>query len=330
MSDWTVDIPLRTPPARPASKGEVQTAGTILGLPATLITNGTSVRLKVTGFPSEQEARQACPRLCFGLRYMSVQTPIAVRMNLTPQDVVFSKNPREAAANVSKSFGGTDFGTDVHGIMEDGAPAIYPTGNKILMFSFGEVTLKITGIGKPEQTMQLIAEGTDLAKGGVDIPDDLDIALELFNLSGFETSPRAAFIVHCTALEQLFRPKKVDAATLQDIERIESELCQQTKAATSELEKTRIVRLKERLGMLKRYSITASLQEGVSSLLAPNDTQRAEQIKVEIREIYRVRSELAHAGRADLGNLPRRLQTLLKDVILARLQSLQEQTNCVM
>jgi len=87
--------------------------------------------------------------------------------------------------------------------------------------------------------------------------------------------------------------------------------------------------LKGRLGNLKRYSIAFSLQEGVSSLLAPNDTQRAEQIKDELSDIYRCRNDLAHAGRADLGDLPRRLQTLLKDVILARLHSLLERTNRV-
>ncbi len=258
---------------------------------------------------------------------MSVQTPIAVRMNLTPQDVVFSKDPREAAANVSKSFGGTDFGTEVHGIMEDGAPAIYPTGQKILMLSGGEVTLTITGIGKPEQAMLWIAEGADLAQGCVDIPEDLDTAVELFNLSGFERSPRAAFVVHCTALEQLFRPEKVDTATLQDIQRMESELDKRAATATTELDKTRLGRLKGRIGILKRYSIAASLQEGVSSLLAPKDPQRAEQIKDELRDIYRARNDLAHAGRVDLGDLPRRLQIMLKDVILARLQSLHGRTD---
>ena len=251
-------------------------------------------------------------------------------MNSTPQDVVFSKDPREAAGNVSKSFGGTDFGTEVHGIMEDGAPAIYPTGQKILMLSGGEVTLTITGIGKPEQAMQRIAEGADLAQGRVDVPDDLDTAVGLFNLSGFEPSPRAAFVVHCTALEQLFRPEKVDAETLQDIKRMESDLDQQAAAATTEMEKTRLGRLMGRLGILKRYSIAVSLQNGVSSLLAANDSQRAEQIKNELRDIYRVRNDLAHAGRAELGDLPRRLQTLLKEVILARLQSLHERTNCVL
>lgn len=96
---------------------------------------------------------------------MSVQTPIAVRMNLTSQDVVFTKDPREAAANVSRSLGGTDFGTEVHGIMQDGAPAIYQTWQKILMMSGGEVTLTIAGIGSPERAMKWISDGAELALG---------------------------------------------------------------------------------------------------------------------------------------------------------------------
>lgn len=155
------------------------------------------------------------------------------------------------------------------------------------------------------------------------VPYDLDTAVELFSLSGFEPSPRAAFGVHCTALEQLFQPQKVDAEILEEIERMESQLDQRAAAATSVQNKARFDRLKGRLGILKRYSIAASVQEGVTNLLASDDTRRAEQIKSDLRDFYTARNDLAR--QTELGDLPRRLQTLLQEVILARLRALHQQ-----
>ncbi|MEZ5853220.1 MAG: hypothetical protein R3D67_00185 [Hyphomicrobiaceae bacterium] len=123
----------------------------------------------------------------------------------------------------------------------------------------------------------------------------------MFNISGFEPSSRAAFLVHCTALEQLFGPEKVDKRTLKDIEDMEGDLEQRAAAANTEREKTRLGRLKLRLSNLKRYSIASSLEEGITNLLAANDIQRAKEIKLELREISQIRNRLAHAGRADLG-----------------------------
>lgn len=57
--DWTVDIPLRTPSERQASKDGVTTTGTVLGRPAVLVTHGSAIRLKVSGFASQQEAERA-------------------------------------------------------------------------------------------------------------------------------------------------------------------------------------------------------------------------------------------------------------------------------
>lgn len=317
--DWTVDIPLRTPADRPASKDKTETRGTVLGRPAVLVTEGTSIRLKVSGFPGKGEALAACPHICFGLRYISLQTPIAVRFNLTPQDVVFSPDPREAARNVSKTFGGANFGDEVHGIMQDGAPAIYPTGQKVLMLSGGEVSFTITGMGKPDQALPSIDEGAASGVEHQNLPDDLDTAIELFNLAGFETSPRAAFIVHCTALEQLFKPLPVDDIARQEIESMEAALTKKAVDATSEGQRRMFERLKGRLGNLKRYSIASSVQEGVARLLAPLNQKQAETIIEELRAIYRVRHDLAHAGRAELGDAPRRLQSILKEVLIARL-----------
>lgn len=317
--DWTLDIPFRTPSDRPASKDKVETKGTILGRPAVLVTDGTSVRLKVSGFSSQSDAQAACPRICFGLRYMSLQTPVAVRFNLTPQDVVFSPDPREAARNVSKTFGGADFGAEVHGIMQDGSPAIYQTGQTVLMFSGSEVSLTITGMGKPEQALRWIHQGAASAIGTRVLPDELDTAIELFNLAGFETSPRAAFIVHCTALEQLFKPQPVDEGTRQEIDAMSAALTKKAAESTSDDQRRMYERLKGRLGNLKRYSIASSVQEGVAGILAPDDAERSSVIIQEVQAIYRVRHDLAHAGRAELGDAPRKLQAILKDVLLAQL-----------
>lgn len=317
--DWTVDIPLRTPADRPASKDKTETRGTVLGRSALLVTEGTSIRLMVSGFPGKDEALAACPHICFGLRYMSLQTPIAVRFNLTPQDVVFSPDPREAARNISKSFGGADFGAEVHGIMQDGAPAIYPTGQKVLMLSGGEVSFTITGMGKPDQALRWIDEGAASGTELQHLPEDLDTAIELFNLAGFETSPRAAFIVHCTALEQLFKPQPVDESTRQEIESMETALTKKAADATSDEESRMFQRLKGRLGNLKRYSIASSVQEGVAGILAPHSPKQAETIIEEVRAIYSVRHDLAHAGRAELGDAPRKLQEILKKVLIVRL-----------
>jgi hypothetical protein len=318
--DWTVDIPLRTPSGREASKDEVTTKGKVLGRPAELTTHGTSIRLKVTGFASKEEAELACPRLCFGLRYMSLQVPIAIRLELYPQKVAFCPDPVEGAKNVSRSFGGTDFGDEVHGIMQDGAPAIYPTGNKILMFTGGEVTMTISGLGKPSDAMRWIAEGAASAAATTEIDDTLATAIELFNLAGFEPSPRAAFIVHCTALEQLFPPEEVDPLTADHIARIGEELGQKAGNASTEEERQLLDRLRQRVQFLKRDSTARAVQNGVSRMLSDDDDGRAEALATEVRDIFKVRHTLAHRGSADLGDAPRRLLDLLKQVLLRKLQ----------
>jgi len=289
--------------------------GTVLGKAATLSTHGTSIRLKVSGFVSQA----TCPSLCFGLCYMSLQAPIAIRIRLTPQDVVFSADPSQASKNLSSSTGGGKFGEQVHGIMQEGAPAIYPTDQRVVMLSGGEVSFVITGLAKPEQALQWIAEGAALAGSTQAIPDEVALAIELFNLSGFEPSPRAAFIVHCTALEQMFRPVPVDPKTLDHINRIIANLDRLGTEAESDEERHCLRRLTGRLGNLKKYSITRSVQEGVAKVLAPGDEPRAKAIVEELGNIYRVRNTLAHAGRADLGDAPRCLQHLLKQIIMAKL-----------
>lgn len=211
VEDWTVDIPLKTPSNRQASKDKVETTGSVLGKPATLTTHGSGIRLKVSGFESNIAANEACPSLCFGVRYMSLSIPIAVEFDNTPQKVASARDPRAAALNVSASFGGADFGKELHGIMYDGAPAIYLTGQNITMISGHDVNFIISGIGKTGEALKWIDAGANQYSAVSTVDEEVDIALELFNLAGFEPSPRAAFIVHYTALEQLFPPLQVDA-----------------------------------------------------------------------------------------------------------------------
>lgn len=59
--------------------------------------------------------------------------------------------------------------------------------------------------------------------------------------------------------------------------------------------------------------------EGVAGILAPDDAQHSSEIIQEVQAIYRVRHDLAHVGRAELGDAPRKLQAILKDVLIAKL-----------
>lgn len=319
--NWTVDIPLRTPDDRQASKDEVTTSGTVLGKPAVLVTKGSSIRLKVSGFDSREAAEGACPRLCFGLQYMSLHVAVAVAINPTPQRITSHPDPVVAASNISQTFGGTNFGTEIHGIMQAGSPAIYPTSHKILMLTGGSVTFTITGIGNPDDALQWIAVGADMDYAAVGKIDGLALANELFNLAGFEPSPSAAFIVHCTALEQLFPPEVVDPITVSHIERMAAELKKLSVEAQSEAERQALERLRDRILILKRDSKGRAVQGGVVETLASADGSRASELLVQLREINRVRNKLAHEGRAELGTAAQQLQDILKAVLLMKFTS---------
>lgn len=53
----------------------------------------------------------------------------------------------------------------------------------------------ISGLGQPSQALNWIAEGADIGGAANELDDDVATAVEFFNLSGFEPSPRAAFVV---------------------------------------------------------------------------------------------------------------------------------------
>ena len=203
----------------------------------------------------------------------------------------------------------------MHGIMDTGAPAIYPTGNKILMMSGGSASFVITGLGSPGEAMKWIAEGAELGASEATLQDSIATAVELFNLSGFEPSPRAAFITRCTALEQLFPPEEVDGKTIGQITKIANALEHEATTSQSAEERELLIRLRDRILKLKRDSIARAVQSGVARTLAPQDAAHASLLNSELRSIYKVRHALAHRGRADLGSLSQRLKDVLRQVL---------------
>jgi hypothetical protein len=311
MEDWTIDIPMKTPPHREASKEEVITSGLVFGKPALLIANRTRLRLKVSGFKSEGEAHGASAKLCFGVRWMGLQVPIALQFSNTPQKVV--KVAPDFKLNLS-----IDSDKKIDCLMVDGSPAIYRTGDKVLMASGGEVNFVISGLGDFQKALQWINEGAERFNESSESDEKVDTALELFNLAGFEPSSKADFLVLCTALEQLFPQENVDAFTLAKLDEIAEALVSQSQNA-SPSEKSALDRLRDRILDLKSEAISKAVRDGVAKTLGAGSSAEAQTLAEEVKQIYKVRNALAHKGRADLGSAPHRLKELLVQVLMRRL-----------
>lgn len=320
--DWTVDISAKTPLDRKASNEEITKQGTVLDQPAVLVTHGSSIRLKVSGFVSEAAANDACPYLCFGLKYLGVKKSLPIRFSETPRKVFLYDNPEEAAKNISKTFGGsgTEFGSQVHGIMDEGAPAIYRSHHRIVMLSLGSPSVVTSLLGGDHKGLEDVDWGAGQASSVDELPANLETAIELFNNSGFEPSPSAEFIVLVAALEQIFPPEQVDVKTRQLIESIAESLEQQASQANDD-DCQLIKDLWQRILGLKRESISKSIKHGAACILAEDKELRVSLSK-EIGTIYSRRSDFAHKGEANLSTLSR-LREIVQSILLVKLSELQ-------
>lgn len=197
---YTLRFPFKTPPDHVISE-DVSTI-TFDHLAATLGRDDDFCVLEIVGFASEEEAENFLPRIWCGLASLLLNQKLPVSGDFVPQKVYEADDPVKAAENLSKSFGGADFGDEVHGLIDGTQPAIYPTTGSYRRLTAGSVSVLKT-VASTNAASAL--EAGMVVKHPVALLEDqkLQTALELYGAYFTESSARAKFISLVMVLEAL-------------------------------------------------------------------------------------------------------------------------------
>jgi hypothetical protein len=157
--------------------------------------------LKVIGFPVEAEAHTYAKRIWNGLTWSLLDYGIPFEATLTFDRVVFASDPQAAAENLHKNFGLLNRGP-VDGLLNDNAPAIYPSEKRIRTVGVGNPTVTIS---TPFDTfLSLMVEGMSIRDDAhVDLDPKLQTALDLYSAYWYEHTSKARLLTLVMALETL-------------------------------------------------------------------------------------------------------------------------------
>jgi hypothetical protein len=157
--------------------------------------------LKVIGFPTEAAAQTYAKQIWAGLMWTLLNKGIAFNATLIFDRVVYAPDPQAAADNLYRRFDLPKRGS-VDGIINDNAPAIFPSDKRILAVGVGNPTVMIS---TPfDDVLSLVAEGMSIRDDArVDLDPRLQTALDLYAAYWYEHTPNARLLTLVMALETL-------------------------------------------------------------------------------------------------------------------------------
>jgi len=320
---YTLRFPFRLPPNSRIGPDEVSKLAGPLELSLKEVDN--LYVLKVSGLPSEEEAKAFILNIRAGLAWLLLKNGIPAEAKFEPQTTYYAPDPKQAAVNFSKSFG-VNIDNPIDGTIVELQPAVYLTGKRMLLGTGGRVTIT-THFPLEEFVLDPLTEGV-MAPASNTIATDqkLTVALDLYNTYFTEKSLNARFLTLIMALEALAVDVERTPLVLellnewsQKVNEIldkvdpESDDAQSLKAIGKELLFKRV----DSIGRAIRNLVLYTLQDvaGVN----------AKAIAKRVTKLYGLRSKLVHSGYLDpkeLGDATAQAKEIVQQVLRARFQKL--------
>lgn len=290
---YTLRFPFRLPPGQEiAVNGEVIELG---DLKFSLERDNRLYILKIEGFTSENEAKHYINNVWAGLMWVLLQRKLSPDAELEAQKVTYSRDPYQAAKNLSKSMG-LHYEGPIDGAFDSTRPAVYPTGKKFAVFRAGEPTVVITT--QAEDFLRILGEGVSFQESDKVIENrKLQIALELYGAYFTEFTPNAKFLTLVMALEVLAIGVRKTKLALDLIEKWKIELDKLLETVESKSDDaSSLEALREELLFRKEISIKRRIRSFVKKTLQAHGDEDVEEMDKIVTEIYDLRSELIHKG----------------------------------
>ncbi len=259
--------------------------------------------IEVYGLPSEKAANQFLPKIVSGLLLTIIDCKIGIlfekqpsRVRLFEKPIIISEKSDMYSLLSKRGWEETD------GDYDTDKTIIRPEHKKLVAWTMGRATVT-TGIHDSD-IINKLNESLALSNPERLIKDEkLQLAIEIYSNSFFESSSNAKFVTLVTVLEAL----KIDSGVSEiEIETID-ELMEQIKTKRDSQDKEDpnssyaiLDKLIGRVGNLKEQSISKSIQTLVIEKLKfdPGVDNPAAYGK-EIKDIYNLRCTLLHDGLAD-------------------------------
>lgn len=229
-----------------------------------------------------------------GFLWMMINHNIAFKADYVEQKIHYATNPIEAAKNVSKSFGGKMEIDKLDALIDRDRPAIYPEDKKIYKLGAGSVRAEI---GRNwVNCFDFIKQGFFSKKSSEIIKDKkLFLALDLYRLHFFESSPRGQLLILFTALEVLLEEQKRPTIILKLIKKWKEEVEDLIKGHKNGSNQIALSNIKHELLFKEERSIRAKIKTSITKTFKGNGTKSREYVADAIK-IYDTRSRLVHTG----------------------------------
>jgi len=254
--------------------------------------------LTISGFNSEEEAKQYINNVWAGLMWLLLHHGLSPNAELEAQKVTYTEDPYQAARNISKNFG-LQVGGPVDGLIDGARPAVYPSEKNIRTLTVGQAAVIIST--PVSAVFSFLSEGVSYPRsGGVNKVPKLRLALELYSAYYTETSANARFLTLVMALEALSSGVARTPLVIGLLDKWKSELGEVVK--TVDLSSDDAASLKamgRELSFRKEDSIRMQIRNVVLTTLQASGDQDAGQTAKDAVKIYDLRSTLVHEGKLE-------------------------------
>jgi hypothetical protein len=290
---YTLRFPFTIPAGREIAVTD--SAGELDGLKYRFVKRDRFYVLTLSGFPTAEAAQAYLKDIRACLLWVLLQTGIAADAVFELQQVAYTDDPMQAAANLSQSFN-LEVEGPVDALLDGGRPAVYSCEKRVRILTGG---LPSVILSTPcEVALRHLTEGLRI-ESGARIADNQKLltAFDLYAAYFTESAPNARFLTLIMALETLATGVERTRLVLDLLERWrnEAENILQTVAPDSD-DATSLEGIMRELLFRREDSIRRQMRNLVLTTLKMNgDGDAAEAAKAAVR-LYDLRSTLVHEG----------------------------------
>jgi hypothetical protein len=246
--------------------------------------------LKIVGFRTEQAAEAFMPRVRTGFAFLLLNRGMAVNAEFELQKVHMADDPKQAAENLSKDFGGANLGGQVDGVLDGRRPAIYRSHGNFRRITAGSMSVLVTT--HAADIAASIEHGMRAANPAALVDDPrLQTAMELYGAAQTESTGRARFITLMMVLEALAEPTRRPAAVQSFLDSVQEMLTvQRSEYGDTSEEAFAFEALQREIFFRRDDSIRSQVRQLVLKTLADEDAAKR------AVGLYDQRSTLVHKG----------------------------------
>jgi hypothetical protein len=273
------------------------------------------------GFATEQSAKDHLKKVQAALMWVMLQADISTIASSELQKVAYTNDPLQAAANLSKAFGGFRVNGPVDALLDGDKPAVYVTGKQVRSITLGQARVVI---GTPaESFIEHLTTGIEI-ENCTRVVDDpkLFSALELYAAYFAESSANAKFLTLIMALETMATGIRRSQIVLDLLEKWKQEVDDLLNAVPPDSDDAASLQgISRELLFRREDSIRQQVRKLVLDTLSEIGDDNAAESARKAVYLYDLRSMLVHEGTLDRQKLGQALsdaKELLGRVLRAR------------